>query len=335
MNDKDYYKILGLAESATEKEIKEAYRKLAKKYHPDTRHNNHAAEEKFKEISEAYAVLGNKERRAKYDQARKFGAFTGGYGSQQGFDFSSMFRGKGRRAQGFGGSVDFEEMFGNIFSGAGGSPFRRGPQRGQDVAAELTVPFTIAAKGGKQTIAVAMNEPCSQCHGQGSLGYGRSVCVACGGKGVVEKQKRIAVTIPPGTQHGKKMRLKGLGSPAPAGGTPGDLLITVHVGSHPEYNAKGLDLHKTVDISFLQAILGDKIRVDTFDRGSIALKIPAGTQSGKVFKLKGLGLVSGKKRGDFYVMLRVTVPTRINDAQKDALKKFAKEGGLPIPDGSK
>ena len=301
MNNKDFYKILGVSEVATSDDIKKAYRELAKKYHPDKHKGDKSAEEKFKDISEANAVLGNPQKRKQYDQMRKLGAFGGGYGGGNPNvhfdDLSSMFGGARPRSQSKGGfSFDgfgdiFNQFFGNSAQGQGYSQQR---SRGQDVTAEITVPFDVAARGGKQIIAFSKG--------------GRT--------------QKLSVKIPAGSDDGKNIRLRGQGEPSINGGAAGDVLLTIRVAKHPQFTREGLDIYSVASLNIFQAALGCKVRVQTLDSGIVELKIPAGTQPEKLFKLKGLGVQTGEKKGDHFVRVNLTVPKDLSSSAKKTLKEL-------------
>jgi len=291
--NKNYYEILGVPESATESDIKKAYRKLAKESHPDAHKGDKHAENRFKEISEAYAVLKNAEKRKKYDNMRRFGGGSGNYQNMDFEDLGPMFRGgfTGRRSAGFGGLGD---IFSEFFGGDVGSSPRA--QKGQDISAELTIPFDLAVSGGKHLINV---------NGQ-----------------------RLSVEIPKGAEENKKIRLRGQGKPGIVGGAAGDLIVTLHIAPHPTFKRKGADIYSTVPVNMVQAALGSKVRVQTYDKGLVDLKIPAGTQNGKLFKLSGLGISAGGRQGDHYVEVKVTIPKHLGGKARDALKKFAELAGI-------
>ncbi|NIA29531.1 MAG: DnaJ domain-containing protein [Actinobacteria bacterium] len=304
MTNKDYYKILGVSENASSADIKKAYRELAKKYHPDTHPNDKKAEERFKEISEAHGVLGDSKKRKQYDQMRKMGVFKGGrdYSNINFEDLSSMFgnaRARGHSKGGF--SFDsFGDIFSQIFSGgrdAAGHGFSNVPAKGRDISAEITIPFEVALNGGKQIVTLSQ-----------------------GGK-----LKKLSVKIPAGIDDGKKIKLKGQGEPGIYGGPAGDILLTIKTGKHPLFERKGLDIHSTISINMVQAALGSQVRVQTFNKGTVELKIPAGTQNDKLFKLKGLGANVSDKKGDHYVKIRVAIPNHLSAKAKELLKKFADE----------
>lgn len=303
MTNKDYYQILGVSENASDQDIKKAYRELAKKYHPDKHKGDAQAEERFKEISEAYGVLNNPQKRAQYDQMRKYGAFGGDFSSSGGYqninfdDLGSMFSGgfRGKRSAGFGG---FGDLFSDLFGGGRESDFSPRQQKGGDLSAELTVPFDVAISGGKQTIRV--------------------------------NSKRLSVNIPEGVEDGKRIRLKGQGQPGLGGGPAGDLIVTIHVAPHPNFRRKGADLYSTLSINMVQAALGDKVRVSTYNKGAVDVKIPPGTQPGKTLKLTGLGIQANGKQGDHYVEIHLTIPQSLSPKAKDYLKKFATEAGMTL-----
>jgi len=313
---KNYYDILGVSENASQDEIKKAYRKLAKKYHPDRRGGDKAAEEKFKDISEAYSVLSDPEKRKQYDMMRKNPFATGeGMG---GFDFGDFagtgpggfrvhFGGTG--GGGFGGFEDIlSDLFGfghrgarTGFAGAEEDIFRKAraqqTQRGADVQAEITIPFELAARGGETTV-------------------------------VTPTGKKIKIKIPPGTDDGKKMKISGQGSPAPYGGTPGDLYIVIHVAPHPKFERKGNDIYSTERINLAQAVLGTQLEVKTIDNKTVKLKIPPGTDSGKLFRLKGLGIQNSHGKGDHYVKVEIVVPKNLSPHLRKEFEEWARKAGL-------
>ncbi len=330
MQQKDFYKILGVDENASQEQIKSAYRQLAKKYHPDTHKNDKQAEERFKEISEAYAVLKDKEKRKKYDQLRKYGNHQQ-YNSQ-GFDFedlSSMFGGRGRTKRstgGFGGAFDFEDLFSQFFSGRNNATDIR--QKGNDLRATVHIPFETAARGGKHTVSLNFKKACPQCGGNGGVMSRSTFCSSCGGTGTINESKKVSINIPPASDSGKQIRLRGLGEPGIGGGERGSLIVTIQVLPHPVFERKGLDLYTTVNINVVQAVLGSKINVRTFDGKEVQLVIPQGSQNGKLFKLKKLGLEAKGQKGDFYVRLHVQIPSKLSGSSRKILEDFAREAGL-------
>jgi molecular chaperone DnaJ len=366
MAQKDYYEILGVSENATPVEIKKAYRKLAKKYHPDTNPGNKAAEEKFKEVSEAHDVLANPEKKKQYDQLRQMGkrGFTGTGG------FEDIFRGRAGRGRTFtyedlGGLGDLGDLFSSFFDlGERTRRQRWGPQKGADMYAEIEIPFDQAISGGKTLVNVKKEETCPVCGGSGAkpgtklstcpdcggtgmlsfsqgafavqkpcprcYGRGKIVrtpCSECGGSGQTFARKRISINIPPGINDGARLRLRGQGEPGTAGGPPGDLIVKINIGEHKFFERRGSDICCRVPINVAQAILGSKIRVKTID-GKVDLKIPPGTQSGTKFRLKGKGVKVNGARGDQYVEVIVEVPKNITAEQKKLMEEFAKETGL-------
>ena len=355
---KDYYRLLGVSESADKDEIKKAYRKLAKQYHPDANPNDKGAAERFKEVSEAYSVLSDPEQRKKYNMMRKFGAFTGG-------------RGPGGARP--GGGAKFEDFdFGGLggFSGLGdifSSIFGRGKK---DVAVEpiektVEIPFRTAVLGGKVPVTVSVSEACptcggsgaapgarvstcDECNGRGTVSFGQGgfavnrpcpkcrgrgtvpskSCGQCGGGGEVDLDKRLMVTVAAGTDSGSKVRLKGQGQRHPSGGKPGDLLVTFQVKPDRFFRREGNDLVCTVPINLAGASLGTRIRVRTIDGKRVALRIPPGTQPGRKFRLKGMGVERNGRRGDQLVEIDVKIPEKLDGKQEELLKEFAEAAGL-------
>jgi len=324
MSEKDFYKILGVSENAPVAEIKKAYKELAKKYHPDKNPNNKKNEERFKEISEAYSVLSHPDKRKKYDQLRKMGpgAFgQGGFEGFSGFDFQDLGSAFGKRRSSRGSSFEgFGDIFNQIFGGPNrsASDYRAARQPVLDIKASISIPFDVAVNGGKHVITINRKEICKRCGGKGHL------CYDCNGTGFVVKQKKISVTIPAGIEDGKIIRLSGQGEPSFSGSKPGNLLLTIDVGKHPVFERKGLDLYKKTTVNIVQATLGTKIRVKTFNGNTVQLKIPPGTNSGKQFKLKGLGVKAKGKTGDQFVEIQIETPKSISKKSKEFLEAFAK-----------
>lgn len=365
---RDYYESLGVSKEADASEIKKAYRKLAMKYHPDRNPGDKEAEEKFKEISEAYEVLSDETKRRNYDQFGHDGVNGQGFG------------GFGGQGQGFGG---FEDMFGDIFGDMFGGGFgssrarRRGPQRGADIRHSITITFEEAAFGKKASIKVNRSEECEECNGTGAkpgtskktcptcngTGEVRSVqrtpfgniassrtcsecdgtgevietpCSKCHGRGSNRKVKTIEVDIPAGIDDGQMIKLSGQGEVGEKGAPRGDLYLIVNVKPHSLFTREGNDIHFEMPITFVQAALGDEIEVPTLD-GKVQYKIPEGTQTGTVFRLKEKGIprLRGKSRGDQYVKVTVEIPKKLNDKQKDLLREFAKECGTDVHERKK
>jgi molecular chaperone DnaJ len=352
MSKRDYYEILGVARTATDQEIKSAYRKLALKYHPDRNHGDKQAEERFKEAAEAYAVLADAQKRAAYDRfghaGVSAGAGAGGFDPTIFADFNDIF---GNLGDFFG--------FGDIF---GGGRRRGGPQRGGDLRYDLEISFEESARGSETTIQIPREETCetcsgsgsaagsspevcSQCQGRGQLrfqqgfltiarpchvchGTGRVItrpCPACRGAGRSMTERRITVKIPPGISTGQRLRLYGEGEHGAAGGPPGDLYVVVHVQEHPFFHREGDDLYCDAPVNFPTLALGGDIEVPTLDEPE-RLAIPAGTQTGARFKLRGKGMpnVGGRGRGDLYVSVRAAVPRKLNKEQKKLVEQLAR-----------
>ncbi len=350
MAKRDYYEVLGINKSATSDQIKSAYRKLAVKYHPDKNPDDKSAEEKFKEASEAYHVLSNSERKQSYDN---FGhaAFENGGRGQGGFsdfDFSSHF------------SDIFEDFFGEGFGG-GRRRGRKANYRGSDLRYDLSITLEEAYKGKKQDIKFSTSEKCNTCSGSGSKpghdagscsmcggqgqvrssqgfftvqqtcpqcgGAGEEItnpCTNCGGQGKKQTTKRLSVTIPKGVDDGTRIRLSGKGEAGSRGAGSGDLYLFINVHSHELFKRSDENLFFECPISIADAALGSSIEVPTIDGGKAKIKIPAGTQSGKQFRLKGKGMpfIRGSGNGDLYVQLNTEVPVNLNNQQKDLLEKF-------------
>ncbi|MGQ9489041.1 MAG: DnaJ C-terminal domain-containing protein [Armatimonadota bacterium] len=332
---KDYYAILGVPRNATEKEIKQAYRRLARKYHPDVNPGDKSAEEKFKEISEAYEVLSDPEKRAKYDQYGEMwkyyseqqqpsGGFSGGGGWQDLRDF------------GFGGLGD---LFATLFGEAFGRQDTADTEFGAPFATSLDVEYPIeisleeAYSGATRTLALTLQDTCTQCGGTGAsrtrsgfytLGQ---TCPNCHGRGSVPRNKRLEVRIPAGVQEGSKIRLAGEGLTG-RGGQRGDLYFIVHIRSHPTFERKGDDLYVEVDVPYTTAALGGEVRVPTM-KGRVTMKVPAGTQSGQVFRLAGQGMprLKGSGYGDLYARARITVPRTLTARERELLQQLAQLHG--------
>jgi len=373
---KDYYSVLGVPASATQDEIKKQYRKLAAKHHPDKNASDPKAAERFKEISEAYQVLGDADKRKQYDQMRQLGAFGGFGGGPQrrgpqpsaGAPFgdgAQSFRFEDLGDIGLGGLGDlFSSMFGGG-AGGGRNARSRGPERGQDVEAQLSIPFRTAALGGKVPIELEVNEECSTCHGSGaapgakvstcpecqgrgtiSFGQGGFAvqrpcpmclgkgtvpserCPTCGGSGEVRSKKKVMITVPEGVDSGTKIRLKGQGARGNRNGPPGDLLITFQVDPDRFFRREGLDVVAPVPINIAQATLGSKINVKTLDGKKVTIKIPPGTANGKRFRVRGQGIKRDDQRGDLIVEVQVRVPEKLTEEQEKAMKEFAEASGM-------
>ena len=358
---RDYYEVLGVSKNASEDEIKRAYKKLARKYHPDMNPGDKEAEEKFKEVNEANEVLSNPEKKAKYDQFGfagvdpNYGAGQGGYGGAGGFDFG-----------------DLGDIFGSFFGGGFGGGGRRNPnapQRGESIRVSLSVEFTEAAFGCEKSITIDRSEQCptckgkgcapgttpevcTQCHGTGTVtqaqrtpfgmmqsqtvcpkcrGKGQIIhqpCPDCRGAGAVRKRRTIQVNIPAGIDNGQTISLRGQGHSGKNGGPAGDLLITVMVRPHEIFRRDGTAVFCEAPITFTQAVLGGTLEIPTID-GKVKYDIPEGTQTGTVFRLRGKGIpvLNGRGRGDQYVTVNIETPRNLNREQKEALKKFSESLG--------
>ena len=357
---RDYYEVLGVSRGASEDEIKKAYKKMARKYHPDLNPGDKTAEEKFKEVNEAYEVLSDADKKARYDQYGhagvdpNFGA--GGFGG------------------GFDGSFDFGDLgdiFGSFFGGFGGA--RRtnpnAPQRGESIRMSIAISFEEAAFGCEKAVTVERYETCDTCHGNGCApgtspevcpdchgtgtvqvrrqtpmgvfatsspcpkcgGKGRIIhqpCKDCRGSGMVRKKKTIQASIPAGIDNGQTISIRGQGNAGKNGGPAGDLLITITVRPHELFRREGTSVLCEAPITFTQAVLGAELEIPTID-GKVKYTLPEGTQSGTTFRLKGKGIpsINGRGRGDQYVTVYIETPKNLNKEQKEALKKFAETMG--------
>ncbi len=362
---RDYYEVLGVSKTASDSEIKSAYRKLAKKYHPDMNPGDAEAEKKFKEASEAYAVLSDADKRRQYDQ---FGhaAFENGGGGAGGFDFSGM---------------DFGDIFGDIFGsffGGGGGRASNGPMRGANLRAAVHISFEEAAFGCEKQIEIVLKDECAACHGTGAKpGTSKRTCTKCGGKGrvmmsqqslfgmvqnvttcpdcqgtgevidtpcpdcngtgYVARKKKISVSIPAGIDNGQSVRIREKGEPGRNGGPRGDLLVEVIVSNHPIFQRRDMDVYSSAPISFAQATLGGEVIIDTLD-GKVSYEVKPGTQTDTTIRLRGKGIPSLRNknvRGDQYVTLVVQVPTGLSKEAKEALRKFDELTGNTTVGGPK
>lgn len=369
MAKQDYYEILGVPRDASQEDIKKAYRRLAREYHPDV-NKEPGAEERFKEINEAYRVLSDPDTRRQYDQFGHAAFENGGFGGQGfgGFgDFGDF---------GFG-FEDLGDIFTDMFFGRSSARRDRRPRKGADIRLDLTIEFEEAAFGVEKTVEIHRTEICPHCHGNqaepgtplktcpdcGGSGQVRSIqrtpfgqiqtsrtcsrcrgegkifetpCKECGGGGRVNTARKIPVKIPAGVNDGQVVRVGGQGEAGSYGGPYGDLLIVISVKPHEFFTRQGNDIVCEVPITFVQAALGDEIDVPTLE-GDVKMRIPEGTQSGRVFRLRGKGVadVRGFGRGDQLVRVRVVTPTKLNNKQKQILREFAKAGGDALPNETK
>ena len=358
---RDYYHVLGVERNASPEDVKKAYRKLAVKYHPDKNPGDKSAEDKFKELGEAYEVLSNVDKRAAYD---RYGhqAFTqgGGFGGAGGgaHDPFDVFREVFGTGRGGGGGI-FESIFGDMANQDGGE--RGGRGRGADLRYDMRITFQEAARGVEKEIEISKLQACDTCHGSGAepgskvttcptcgghgqvavtrgffniaqtcprcRGTGQTIekpCHTCHGEGRVEKTSKIKIKIPAGVEDGTRLRSSGQGEGGARGGPAGDLYVVLHVEPHEIFQREGTDLYCSVPISFAKAALGGEVKVPTLE-GSAVLRVPAGTPSGKVFRLRGKGLpeVHGRGVGDLHAKLYVEVPTKLNHEQRAHLQAFA------------
>ena len=369
--NKDYYAVLGVSASATHDEIKKQYRKLAAKHHPDKNQNDAKAADRFKEISEAYQVIGDPEKRKQYDQMRQLGAFGGarpGGGAGAGSPFGGGGPSGGYRYEEFdiGGLGGLGDIFSSMFGGGGrSSRQQKQNERGQDIEANLEIPFRTAALGGKVPVDLEVNEECETCHGSGaapgakiqgcpecggrgtiSFGQGGFAvqrpcpmclgrgtvpserCPTCKGSGEVRSKKKVMITVPAGVDSGAKIRLKGQGGRGAKAGQPGDLIISFTVQPDRFYRREGLDVIAPVPINIAQATLGSKISVKTIDGKKVTIRIPHGTPSGKRFRVPGQGIEKDGAKGDLIVIVEVTVPETLTEEQERAMREFAEAGNL-------
>jgi molecular chaperone DnaJ len=370
---KDFYSVLGVSASATQEEIKKAYRRLAKKYHPDANQNDPKAAERFKEISEAYNVIGDDAKRKQYDDMRRYGSFAGFGGGRGGpppggpppggAGAGGSFRFEDFDIGGIGGLGDlFSSMFGGGTRTAGG---KRGPEPGQSVETTLEIPFRVAATGGKIPVELdvteecptcrgngaapgatfktcpecsgrgvisfgqggfAVNRPCPMCMGRGQIPSER--CPTCSGTGETRVRRKVMITVPEGTESGTRVRLSGQGGKGPNNGPAGDLLITFQVLPDRFFRREGLDVIAPVPINIAQATLGSKVSVRTLDGKKVSIRIPAGTASGKRFRVRGQGVSKNGTKGDLIVEVQIVVPDKLTPEQEQMMKEFASAGGM-------
>lgn len=364
---RDYYEVLGVSRTANADELKKAYRKLAMEHHPDRNPDNPKAEQAFKEISEAYDVLKDEQKRAAYDRyghdafASGMGGAggPGGFGGAGGFDFGSSF------------ADIFEDLFGGGTAGGrrGGGP--QAAQRGADLRYNMHVTLEDAFKGRQETIKVTTSVACGSCHGSGGekgtqpvgcgtcggtgrirasqgfftiertcascQGMGKVIkdpCRTCAGTGRVRKEKKLAVNIPAGVEDGTRIRLANEGEVGLRGGPAGDLYIFVSVESHPLFKRDGANIHCAIPIKMTTAALGGNIEVPTIDGGRVKVTVPEGTQNGHQFRLrgKGMSILRSSNRGDMYIHVQVETPVKLTKKQKDMLREFEKSGGGQSPE---
>jgi molecular chaperone DnaJ len=354
--DKDFYAVLGVTKDADADAIKKAYRKLARQYHPDANAGDAKAEEKFKEISEAYDVLSDDAKRREYDEMRQYGAAFG----SGGFPGGGFGPGAGAQNVNLGdlfGDAGLGDVLGGLFGGRGGGGRRA--TKGDDLTGRVTLSFRDAASGVSTTVSLRSEAACPTCGGSGAKpgttphtcsvcgGSGQTVrqqggfgfaepcrachgrgqvvddpCPTCSGVGVTMQSRNVKVRVPAGVKDGATLRVAGKGAPGRGGGPTGDLLVTVHVRKHPVFGRKGDNLTLIAPITFTEAALGATIAVPTLDGATVNLKVPAGTPSGRTFRVKGRGLSTKGKPGDLLVTVEVAVPQRVSGKAKDALEQF-------------
>lgn len=355
--EKDYYAVLGVSSTATAKEITAAYRKLARELHPDANPGDQVAEDRFKEVSAAYEVIGDPDKRSEYDEARRMGPMAGAFG--QGGGFPGGFGPGGVRFD----AGDLGDLIGNLFSrGRAGAqnPPPTGPRRGPDIESDLHLAFDDAIRGATTTVNLTSDvrcpdcvgsgaaqgtapKVCSQCGGRGAVdedqgffsfsrpcgacgGRGRIIetpCPTCQGVGAVRRPRQVKVRIPQGVRDGQRIRVKGKGGAGINGGPDGDLYVKVHVGTHAVFGRNGDHLTLTVPITYPEAALGADIAVPTIDGDPVTIRVPAGTRSGRTFRVRGRGVMTPRARGDLLVTVEVAVPQHMNDNERAALQAYA------------
>ncbi len=325
MAGKDYYNILGVKRDATEQEVKKAYRKLARQYHPDVNPGDKSAEARFKEINEAYEVLSDKEDRKKYDK----------YGDQ--WQHADQFEKAGGQrtaywdfGSGGGQSVNFEEgglesLFGDLFRGSRAGTYSRRPRsrRGRDIEHPVEVTLEEAFRGTGRILSMENPQACASCGGTGRI---QNVpCSVCKGAGVVAGMKRLEVKIPPGVKNGSRVRIAGKGEPGYAGGSSGDLYLVTSVKSHRQFERKGDDLNTEVEVPLTVALLGGEVQVPTL-KGKLALKVPPETQNGRVFRLSGQGMphLGKSSHGDLMAKVKVLLPTKLTAEEKKLFEQLGR-----------
>jgi molecular chaperone DnaJ len=363
--EKDYYRVLGVSDTASQKDIRSAYRKLSRQYHPDANPDDKAAEERFKEVSAAYDVVGDPEKRKEYDEVRRLGPVGG------------MFGGPGAGGAGAGGFRfedigDLGDVLGGLFgrgrrrgsTGAAGGARGTGPHRGQDLESELHLAFVDAVHGLTTTVHLTSEAACSTCNGTGArpgttprtcpmcdgrgvvddnqgffsfsspcpqcAGRGYTIdepCPTCRGTGVEHRPREVKVRIPAGVADGQRIRLRGRGGPGRNGGPAGDLYVTVRVTPHPVFGRRGNDLTITVPITFPEAALGADVAVPTLEGGPVKVRIPAGTRSGRTFRVRGKGVAARRKTGDMLVTVEVAVPQKLSAEERRAVEALAAANG--------
>jgi len=339
---KDYYKLLGIERTATQDEIRKAFRKLARQYHPDVAKNKKEAEEKFKEINEAQEVLGDPEKRKKYDalganwkQGAEFrpppgwegfgGGSAGGFGGRGGRSRRSSSGGAEFEFGGTGFSDFFEQIFGRQAgrNGGGFAPdMQSAAEPGRDIAGDIMVPLTEALQGSVRAISLRRAVVCETCNGTGEV-RGRA-CTKCGGSGRVTRTETQQVKIPAGVMEGQRLRVGGKGEPGVGGAPAGDLILTVRLAGHPDFRVEGEHLFYDLDLAPWEAVLGTSVSVPTLE-GSVNIRIPAGTQGGHKLRVRGRGLGKEGARGDLFAVTRVRVPEQVTESDRKLLEQLAQQ----------
>jgi molecular chaperone DnaJ len=322
MAGKDYYQILGVSRNASEKEIKQAYRRLARKHHPDLNPNDKSAEAKFKEINAAHEVLSNPEKRKKYDQFGDQWEYAEQFAKSGGQEKVRWDFGRGGQTFEYGDAGRFGDIFSSLFGDSGiGSRTRRGPQRGQDIESPIEVSLEEAYLGSTRVIQFQLGEPCTACGGTGRVG--NRVCTICNGTGQKLSPRRLEVKIPVGVKDGSRIRIAREGGPGVAGGNKGDLYLVAKVLPHKLFERKGDDLYAEVSVPLVTAMLGGEVRLPTLN-GNLSLKIPPETQNGKVFRLAGKGMphLGNRKYGNMFAKVKVVLPTNLTEEERKLFEKL-------------
>ncbi len=361
--EKDYYATLGVSQTASPKEVTGAYRKLAREFHPDANPGDSSAEDRFKEVSAAYEVIGDAERRGEYDEARRLGPMAGGFGPGGpggGGGFPGGFAGPGGvRFEG----GDISDLIGNLFSRGRAGPQSAaptGPRRGPDIESDLHLSFDDSISGATTTVNITSDVRCPDCVGSGAApgtaphvcpecggkgavdedqgffsfsrpcgtcgGRGRVIdtpCPTCGGVGAVRRPRQVKVRIPQGVRNGQRIRVKGKGGAGANGGPDGDLYVKVHVDTHPLFGRSGDNLSLLVPITYPEAALGADVTVPTVDGDRVTIRVPPGTRSGRTFRVRGRGVVGPRAKGDLLVTVEVAIPQNMSDTERTALQRYA------------
>jgi DnaJ-class molecular chaperone len=334
---RDYYEVLGIGRNASDAEIKKAFRKLARQHHPDVAKNKREAEERFKEINEAYDVLSDPAKRKKYDELGPNWKAGADFRPPPGFESfaGNPFAGAGARGGGFEfqfGGTGFSDFFEQLFGSRGREAGSRGrggfgeggpAERGRDIEGDILVTLDEAMRGSVRTVAVQHAGACPHCGGSGRRG--RSPCPQCGGAGRTATTEQCQVKIPAGVTEGQRLRVAGRGEAGAGGGAAGDLYLHVRLAKHPEFEVDGHSLIHELELAPWEAVLGTQVRVPTLD-GEVNIKIPPGTQAGQRLRVRGQGLRDRDgKRGDLFVVTRVEVPARVNERERSAWEQLARE----------